>query len=88
MEFLMNTDILKASGLSQVELADLFGVSRVTINSWIAGRFKPHALHRDRIERCIDALRKAVDAGELPLSAGVDKHLRVQQAKAIVEGHI
>lgn len=84
----MNTDVLKASGLSQVELAKIFGVSRVTINSWIAGRFRPHALHRDWIERRMAAIGKALDAGELPLSAGVDRHQRVPLAQAIVESHI
>lgn len=84
----MDASIFNASGLSKAELANLFGVSRVTIHSWMAGKFSPHPLHRAEVESRVNALRRAVDSGALPLSEGIDRHLRAAAATAAIESHL
>ena len=78
----MHTDTLKKTGLTQVELAELFGVSRITVNSWLRGRFNPHPLHKDKIEGLIAKLEAAVQGGHLPLPAGTPKHQRIHAAQS------
>ncbi len=73
----MDIEMLKDTGLTQAELAELFGVTRPTINFWLHGRFKPHALHREKIEMVTAQLAKAVADGRLPLPEGIPKHQRV-----------
>lgn len=77
-------DALKNAGLTQVELAELFGVSRITINAWLKGRFNPHPLHRDRVNALTQRIERAVSQGHLPLPGGVPKHQRIVAAKAAI----
>ena len=39
------------SGMSQKEWAKQLGVSLWTVHRWINGKFSPHRLHKDKIER-------------------------------------
>lgn len=46
--------ILKDKGLSQVELAQRLGVSKMTVNAWATGRSYPTIETLDRIARMLD----------------------------------
>lgn len=80
----MDTKMLKDTGLTQNELAELFGVSRPTINFWMHGRFKPHALHREKVETVTAQLAKALADGHLPLPEGIQKHQRVPAVQSAI----
>lgn len=73
----MDTTLLKGTGLTQSELAELYGVSRATVNFWLHGRFKPHPLHREKIETVTSQLVKALKDGLLPLPEGLPKDKRI-----------
>lgn len=81
----MFTEVLKKTGLTQVELAELFGVSRITVNAWLRGRFAPHPLHKDKIHTMIQQIEAAVDKGQLPLPAGIPKHQRISAAQTAIQ---
>lgn len=64
----MNFDIIPKAHLTQLQFADLVGVSRVTVNTWVKGKFSPRSNLRDRVLRALDLIAKAVDAGKLPVA--------------------
>ena len=68
--------VLDYSGLTKIELASLYGVSRQTIHGW-AGSSPPRAgsLLARQAESITAALVKAIDARQLPFSP-IDKELR------------
>ena len=84
----MNIETLNHTGLTQSELAELFGVSRITVNSWLRGRFAPHKLHRDHIVKLAQGLEKAREAGKFPIPLSVPKAQRIVLARAAIEEHI
>lgn len=57
--------VLKA-GLTQVEVADVLGVSRVTLNMWVRGKMRPHRLHVKDVEARLALLRRAVEQNLIP----------------------
>lgn len=80
----MNIELLLKTGLTQAELATLFGVHRTTIISWLRGRFSPHKLHRDQIRDTARRIESAVSAGHLPLPAGIGKPARLKEARKAI----
>ena len=77
----MNFDIIPKAHLTQLQFADLVGVSRVTVNTWVKGKFSPRADLRDRVLRALDLIAKAVAAGKLPVAAdGTDEKTRARLA--------
>lgn len=61
--------IIEEAGLSQGEFAALCQVTRCTVNLWVNGKMKPHRYLLPQIETVSARLRKAVEAGALPLKA-------------------
>lgn len=80
----MNIATLTATGLTQHELGLLFGVTRVTVNGWFRGRFKPHALSRERVAHVARALEHAVATGVLPLPHNTPRKQRVATARELI----
>lgn len=70
--------------LNQSELAKLFGVTRVTVNHWMTGRFNPDQKNIDRIRDISSKLCAALDQGLLPLPAGVGKSNRVPTTRKLI----
>lgn len=66
----------------------LTGVSRVTCSQWFSDRKQPHPLHRDRIEKIVTALCKAIDVGELPISGKLPPAERAIRIKEIAKRFI
>jgi transcriptional regulator with XRE-family HTH domain len=59
--------VLERAGITQQQFADLVGVSRVTVYTWLHERFKPRPAMRKRIERAIHLLQQATTDGRLPV---------------------
>ena len=82
--------VLERAGITQQQFADLVGVSRVTVYTWMHARFKPRPSMRLRIERVLSLLQRAVTEGRLPVQRvkykeHVDAQLQ-EIRKAIHEG--
>ena len=63
----MDLTPLKRAGVSQGQFADLLGVSRVTVNTWVVGRRAPTPKIRGRIHAVLRLLDEAVESGALPV---------------------
>ena len=59
--------VVNRAGLTQKEFASLAGVSRVTTNTWVRGKMKPHRYIRARAEKFVALLERAVECAALPL---------------------
>jgi len=81
-------DILKTAKVSQAEFAKLVGVSRVTVNYWIADppKAKPHPAFESKIKKWLDAIQAAVKAKTLPVHKprGASLDARVNSIKRAV----
>lgn len=69
-------EIAKEAKLLPHDLAKLLKVSRITVSMWFNGHSKPHRLLTERVEKLVDAIRLAVDAGELPVPHDVSRRER------------
>lgn len=68
--------ILKAKSLSQLELAQRLGVSKITVNAWATGRSYPSIETLDRIALLLDTpISHFFD--EPPPSANLDRISRL-----------
>lgn len=63
----MDFSTIGRSGVTQEQFAALVGVSRVTVNTWVAGKFRPRNPVRSRVGRAIKMLNDAVETGLLPV---------------------
>jgi DNA-binding transcriptional regulator YdaS (Cro superfamily) len=80
----MDFTAIKRAGITQAQAGLILGVSRVTVNNWIKGRFVLSGKQHPRVVRLLAALHSAVEAGDLPakhagnfgeIKAAVIKHL-------------
>ena len=65
----MDFSIIRRAGLTQGQFAELAGVSRITVNTWVQGKFRPRPPQRTRVIRAVQLLEAAVRKQHLPLSA-------------------
>jgi transcriptional regulator with XRE-family HTH domain len=72
----MDFSMIGRSGLTQREFGELCGVSRVTVNLWIAGKMGPHRYIKDTVEHALDTVSAALDTGKLPFSNTATKEER------------
>lgn len=80
----MNIETLTSTKLTQEELGKLFGVGRITVISWMKGRYSPHRLHKETVLDVYSRLESAVKAGKLPLPTGLGKPLRLEAARRAI----
>lgn len=59
---------IQDAGITQEQFARLVGVTRVTVNTWTTGRFKPRTPIRARVRMALTLLRGAVNRGHLPVT--------------------
>ena len=52
--------LLRASGVTQLEFAELVKVSRVTVSNWTTGATKVHELRVPRVARLLAAVGRKV----------------------------
>lgn len=69
-------EITKEARLRPHEIAKLLKVSRVTVSMWVNGHSKPHRMLGDRVDKLLDAIRHAVEAGELPVPHDISRRER------------
>lgn len=62
----MDFSIIKRAGVGQREFADLCGVSRVTVNSWVQGYTSPSRHVSKQVNRNLLLLRAAAKLRYLP----------------------
>lgn len=67
MEDKFDFTILQTARLRTVDVAKLINVSRVTVSMWMNGHAQPHSLLHDRVRKFLDAVKKAMQAGLLPV---------------------
>lgn len=75
----MDFSIIDRAGVTQGQFASLVGVSRVTVNTWVNGRFHPRGHARDTVIRLVKLLHEAHEAGTLPVQV-VDKRQATEAA--------
>lgn len=63
----MDYSVIDDAGITQEQFGALVGVSRVTVNTWVKGRFSPRASARYRVVKALALLRAAIAAGTLPV---------------------
>lgn len=81
---------ITSSGLYVREFADLCGVSRVAVHTWMAGGVI-HYLRKKRIEKLCEAIGSAVQEKELPIirtRGGEDAEQVEMLIKRIVLKHL
>jgi transcriptional regulator with XRE-family HTH domain len=76
----MDFTIIERAGLRQDQFGDLVGASRVTVNLWVNGKFKPRTTKRGKVAQVIKALETAVADGRLPI-----KDRREEELDAILK---
>lgn len=62
----MDLSAAAESGLTQTELAQVLGVSRVTINLWLNGKMKPHRYNAENVKRRLELLQEAMRRNLIP----------------------
>ena len=65
-----------AAGLQPNDLAKLLKVNRITSSQWLNGHTLPHLLHRERVQKLVDAVDAAVQDGKLPVPLDVTRRER------------
>jgi DNA-binding XRE family transcriptional regulator len=65
----MDFTIIRRAGITQGQFAELVGVTRATVNTWVSGEFRPNAKQRRHVIRAIKLLETAVEEARLPLPA-------------------
>lgn len=58
---------IKRAKLRVTEVARLLHVSRPTASNWFNGVHEPHAMIRGKLNKLLDAIGAALEAGELPV---------------------
>lgn len=63
----MDFAVIEQAGISQGQFASLVGVSRITVNTWVRGRFSPRPDIARRAGKVLDLVLSAVQSGRLPV---------------------
>lgn len=80
---MLDFSMVQASGLTQVELAKVLGVSRTTVNLWFNGKMNPHRLHAEHVERRMELLSAALRKNLIPKQTGRRKPRHAEIEKAL-----
>jgi hypothetical protein len=69
-------DPVRQAELLPSDVSKLLGVNRITVSMWLRNHCKPHRLLGDRVEKLVDAVRRALDSGALPVPRDVSRRER------------
>lgn len=86
----MKFTILEKAGLSQREFADLVGVSRITVNTWVTGKHQPADHVRPRVLAAIKHLTAMVRDKQLPIDRDQyrkDRAHKLRHVRAVVDAN-
>lgn len=62
----MNFAVIAEAGITQAQFGALVGVTRVTVNTWVTGKFGPRPAARDRVLKALGLIAAAIAAHTLP----------------------
>lgn len=79
----MDFSTISRAGLTQKQFGALVGVERVTVNTWVKGKFRPNARLSGRVAAALRLLKQAVKDGHLPIDDSHRERLLEQQLKRI-----
>lgn len=79
----MDFGVIDKAGLTQAQFASLVGVSRVTVNTWVMGRYRPGNAVRERVIRALGLIKQAFNEGKLPINATIQDELLQKQLDRI-----
>ncbi len=79
----MDFGVIDQAGLTQSQFASLVDVSRVTVNTWVKGHYRPSIKLRGRVQRALDLIHGAVEDGKLPINASIQEELLQKQLDRI-----
>lgn len=79
----MDFGVIANAGLTQAQFASLVGVSRVTVNTWIKGHYRPGNAVRGRVIRALELIKQAFADGKLPINATIQDELLQKQLDRI-----
>jgi molybdenum cofactor biosynthesis enzyme MoaA len=77
-------ELAKKANVLPHDVAKALGLNRITVSLWYNGHSKPHRLLTDKVSSLLDAISKAVDAGELPISVDVDRRERRNEVHKVL----
>lgn len=83
----MDFHILKQAGIGPTDISRMVGVSRVTASGWLNNKFSPSRLLEDRLQKFIDVVKLALEAGELPVPQAVGRNGRAQYLQDVIDTH-
>lgn len=75
-------DIAKEAKLRPSDVARLLDLNRVTVSLWFNGHHRPHKLLISKVEKLLDGIKLAYEAGDLPVSSdleGAERHTAIQR---------
>lgn len=76
------TNLLAQAKLTSSDFARIMGVSRVTIYNWL-NVGEPHKILRPKYEKITAAIKRAADAGDLPVTERRAEQRRLKILSAI-----
>lgn len=76
------------AGLTPTDFSRLLGISRVTASLWFNDRAKPHHLLANKLKKLLDAIRAAVEAGDLPSPEGLTREERSAHITKVMSRHL
>lgn len=77
--------VLTAAGVGPGDLAKLLKINRVTCSSWLNGHTQPHRLIRVQVDKMLDQIGLAVEAGHLPVPHRISRRERGLYIQRVVE---
>ena len=81
-------DLAKKANVRPHDVANALGLNRITVSLWYNGHSKPHRLLTDKVASLLDAIEKAVEAGELPVSADLNRRERNDETLRVLSKHM
>lgn len=82
----MKFKLIKQCGLTQQEVADALGVTRITVNNWVTERCGVSVHLQKKVDTFMSALASAYAAKDLPLY--VDPDVRAAQVTKVLTRHV
>lgn len=79
-------ETLERGGLKVTEFAKILGVNRVTVSTWVNGRWNPHHLLMAKVAAMLQTVEWAVQDGTLPVpdDRSVSRADRIKMLKSVL----
>lgn len=80
--------VAKDARLRPDDIAKLLKLSRVTVSLWFNGHTNPHHLISKRVNKLLEAIKSAMDAGDFPLPHDVGRRERGMYIHNTIAEHL